>query len=84
MSGLAQAVRHLEEGDWEAAHRIVQEDESELGCWAHGIVHLMEGDRDNAGYWYQRAGRELPPPGAGVAAEISALRTRAQPSAGAP
>lgn len=57
---LAEAVSLLESGDWEAAHRIVQDDPSELAAWAHGIVHLMEGDLANAGYWYRRAGRPLP------------------------
>ncbi|HKU47852.1 MAG TPA: hypothetical protein VJQ58_13270 [Burkholderiales bacterium] len=55
---LRQAVRLLAQGDWRAAHDIVQADEdSRLSCWAHGIVHLMEGDAANARYWYRRAGR---------------------------
>jgi len=54
---LKAAARHLEKGDWEKAHTIVQDDESALACWAHGIVHLQEGDTDNAAYWYERAGR---------------------------
>jgi hypothetical protein len=57
---LRQAVTLLAAGDWQAAHEIVQEDEeSRLSCWAHGIVHLMEGDVANAGYWYRLAGRVL-------------------------
>jgi hypothetical protein len=57
---LRQALALLEAGDWQAAHLIVQEDEeSRLACWAHGIVHLMEGDVPNARYWYRRAGRAL-------------------------
>lgn len=55
------ALGHLHRGAWEEAHQLVQDDESPLGCWVHGIVHLLEGDRDNAGYWYERAGRDLPP-----------------------
>ena len=39
---------------------MVQNDESTLGCWAHGIVHLMEGDIGNARYWYRRAHRTFP------------------------
>ena len=55
---LRSAVAHLENGDWRAAHEIVQKDEeSALSCWAHGIVHVMEGDLDNARYWYGRAKR---------------------------
>jgi hypothetical protein len=58
---LVQALRHLEAGDWNAAHEIVQQDEeSALACWAHGIVHIMEGDLPNARYWYQLARRDFP------------------------
>ena len=57
---LGTAIRYLKSGDWEKAHAIVQQDESKLGCWAHGIVHLIEGDLGNARYWYRRAGRPFP------------------------
>ena len=58
---LSRAVRLLRKGDWEAAHVIVQKDEdSALACWAHGIVHLMEGDTSNARYWYRGAKRDFP------------------------
>lgn len=84
MSTLADAVRHLEDGDWQAAHRIVQDDASPEACWAHGIVHLMEGDLGNAAYWYRRAGRPLPEAGRGraearhesIQAEIAELRNQ--------
>src|SRR5215216_6597101 len=70
---LGQAVRHLEAGDWQAAHEIVQRDSSALGCWAHGIVHLLEGDLPNAQYWYRRARRTFPHLD-NAGAEIAALR----------
>ena len=60
MKTLTDAVTLLEEGNWQAAHSITQADDTPLGAWAHGIVHMLEGDRRNAGYWYGRAGRELP------------------------
>ncbi len=50
----------LEAGTWQHAHEIVQEDESQLGAWLHGIVHTLEGDLDNARYWYRKAGRAFP------------------------
>lgn len=79
MGSLAEAIELLENGDWQAAHRIVQRDDSALASWAHGIVHLMEGDRRNAGYWYGRAGREVPQdPEIGV--EIAALKAEAASS----
>ena len=73
MTALSDAIAFLEAGDWEAAHVIAQDDPSSLGSWAHGIVHLMEGDLANAGYWYRRAGRQLPD-SADIAEEIAALK----------
>ena len=71
---LERAVRLLESGDWQAAHEIVQRDEnSKLSCWAHGIVHAMEGDASNARYWYRQAKRPFPREFS-AAKEISALR----------
>ena len=70
-SELTEAVGLLRKGDWKAAHGIVQRDEeSELACWAHGIVHLMERDLPNARYWYKKAGR---PFSQDVPKEIAAL-----------
>ena len=73
MATLHDALRLIEEGDWQAAHTIVQSDSSQMASWAHGIVHLMEGDRANAGYWYRRAERELPED-VEIAREIAALK----------
>jgi len=54
---LAAALDLLASGDWPAAHEIVQKDDSKLAAWLHGIVHTLEGDDDNARYWYRQAGR---------------------------
>jgi hypothetical protein len=73
---LDEALACLERGDWQGAHAIVQKDEdSALSCWAHGIVHLMEGDLPNARYWYGRAGRGFPGTPS-PAEEIAALRKK--------
>jgi len=56
---LGRAITHLTAKDWQAAHGIVQHDESTLAAWLHGIVHTLEGDLDNARYWYRRCGKEL-------------------------
>jgi hypothetical protein len=69
---LNKAVALLKAGDWEAAHHIVQDDVSSLGAWAHGIVHILEGDMANAGYWYRRADRPLPAKD-GAGTEMEAL-----------
>ena len=64
----------LERGDWQAAHAIVQQyEEDPLSCWAHGIVHAMEGDLPNARYWYREATRAFPADYP-LASEIAALK----------
>lgn len=58
-----EAVRALwydAQGDWTASHDIAQDLESDLGSWIHGYLHLKEGDRWNAAYWYRLAGRPFP------------------------
>ena len=71
---LRSAVAQLEKGDWQAAHEIVQKDEdSPLYCWAHGIVHVMQGDIPNARYWYGEAKRAFPEEYS-IPGEIEALK----------
>ena len=73
-SELEQAVELLARGNWQGAHEIVQQDEeSPLSCWAHGIVHILEGDISNARYWYRQAKRPFPREPS-VENEIQALR----------
>jgi len=69
----ARVLDLLEAGDWNAAHEIVQKESSTLAAWLHGIVHILEGDLDNARGWYRKAGREFPGPAA-VKQEIAAAR----------
>jgi hypothetical protein len=57
---LLQAVDLALEGDWQAAHRIAQEHEGDtIANWIHAVAHRMEGDLENARYWYRRCRREL-------------------------
>ena len=57
---LAEAVDHALSGKWKEAHDIVQQDEeAELACWIHAVLHRQEGDLPNAQYWYARCGRRL-------------------------
>lgn len=70
---LGRAIDLLAAGDWRQAHQIVQTEESRLAAWLHGIVHTLEGDLDNARYWYRRADRAFPGADA-VQAEIAAAQ----------
>ena len=74
---LARAVELLAAGGWQEAHEIVQPEKSALAAWLHGIVHTLEGDLDNARYWYRRADRVFPGPNA-VQAEIATARQAVQ------
>ena len=57
---LVEAVERALAGDWPAAHVIVQEHEEDaLAAWIHAVVHRMEGDLENARYWYRRCGRAV-------------------------
>ena len=44
-------------GDWQAAHRIVQDEDTADAAWVHAYLHRVEGDLSNAGYWYRQAGQ---------------------------
>lgn len=70
----SEALDHLARGAWQQAHVIVQQDEAwDLSCWAHGIVHILEGDLSNARYWYRRARRAFPD-AVDAGRELEALR----------
>ncbi len=57
---LLEAVDEALAGDWQAAHAVVQDlDGDARAAWIHAVVHRMEGDLDNARYWYGRCGRSL-------------------------
>lgn len=59
MNTLQQVLLHLRAGRWTEAHNLVQEDGSPLGAWLHAIVHIVEGDLEDAEYWYGQAGRHF-------------------------
>jgi hypothetical protein len=55
---LIRAVELAIAGDWQGAHKIVQQDEADqTSCWLHAVLHKIEGDAANARYWYGRAGQ---------------------------
>ena len=50
-----QGLWYAAKGDWDKAHVLVQDDPSREAAWVHAHLHRIEGDLDNAGYWYNRA-----------------------------
>jgi len=57
---LIEALELDRDGDWDGAHRIVQQIEDPRSYWIHAYLHRKEGDPGNASYWYRRAEREMP------------------------
>ena len=47
-------------GNWENAHKLIQEVEDNNAAWIHAYLHRREGDDSNADYWYKRAGNKRP------------------------
>jgi hypothetical protein len=57
--------------EWRRAHELCQAREGDPAHdMVHALVHRIEGDDANAGYWYRRAGRR---PAETVAAEWQAM-----------
>ena len=54
------ALWHGKAGNWGAAHRVVQDVPTVNCSWAHAWLHRLEGDDDNAAYWYRKANRQVP------------------------
>ncbi len=44
-------------GDWAGSHATTQEPGDPNVDWVHAYLHREEGDLNNAGYWYRRAGK---------------------------
>ena len=53
---LLQAIDLALAGQWDAAHGIVQQYETDItAAWIHAVLHKIEGDDSNSRYWYRRA-----------------------------
>ena len=59
LSLAAQALWWEAKGDWHLAHQCAQKQADAEGAWAHAYLHRVEGDQDNAGYWYRQASRPV-------------------------
>lgn len=57
---IAQALLLIDQDAWDAAHEIVQRRSDPAACRVHALLHRMEGDDRNAGYWYRQAGVAFP------------------------
>jgi hypothetical protein len=57
--------------DWDKAHKIVMDEGGKDCAWVHAYLHRVEGDAENAGYWYRQAGK--PAAAGGLKAERAAI-----------
>lgn len=70
---LLRAIELALAGQWNAAHEIVQQHEDDsIASWIHAVLHKMEGDLSNSGYWYRRA-RRTPNMGEEPRAELNTI-----------
>jgi hypothetical protein len=43
--------------DWDKAHKIVMDEGGKDCAWVHAYLHRVEGDLENARYWYRQASK---------------------------
>ena len=69
LSGIHLAIFYILKDNWDMAHETVQKLNTEIACLFHAYLHRVEGDLDNAGYWYSRA--SMKPTTASLETELS-------------
>ena len=57
LSDIHLALWYAFKDNWDMAHRIVQDINTQTASWIHAYLHRVEGDLVNANYWYNRAGK---------------------------
>jgi hypothetical protein len=57
-SGALQALWWAANENWDKAHTIVMNGHDQDCAWVHAHLHRVEGDLDNANYWYRQARRK--------------------------
>lgn len=59
--GLALQSLYMDgQGDWEAAHGLIDHRRDPDSSRVHAYLHRKEGDLANADFWYNRAGESRP------------------------
>ena len=59
LSTALEALWQAGKGDWQTSHQITQAEGNPDVDWVHAYLHREEGDLNNAGYWYRRAGKPV-------------------------
>ncbi|TFH09988.1 MAG: hypothetical protein E4H07_05790 [Nitrosomonadales bacterium] len=50
----------VRDGNWDEAHKVVQQCSDRLSCLIHAYLHRVEGNISNAQYWYNYIGVDMP------------------------
>ena len=58
LDGVHLAIWYAVKDNWDRAHKIVQDINTETAFWIHAYLHRLEGDITNTNYWYNRARKE--------------------------
>jgi hypothetical protein len=59
LSPALQALWWAGKDHWDKAHNIVMDEGDADSAWVHAYLHRVEGDLDNARYWYRQARRKM-------------------------
>ncbi len=57
---LLEVIEMIENDELEDVHLILKHDDSPEVAWLMAFVYRKEGDKWNANYWYDKAGRTMP------------------------
>ncbi len=55
-----QSLWYDAKGEWDKAHKLIQDVDDKNGAWIHAYLHRKESDIANADYWYSRADKKRP------------------------
>jgi len=55
ISGALAGLWWAAKDNWHRAHKLVMNEEGVDCAWVHAYLHRLEGDLDNARYWYRQA-----------------------------
>jgi len=60
LSEYIKALWYDANGNWDKAHKLIQDINDTNASWIHAYLHRKEGDISNADYWYSKAGKNRP------------------------
>ena len=58
LNGVHLSLWYAVKDNWDMAHNLVQDINTETAAWIHAYLHRVEGDIANADYWYNRARKD--------------------------